>query len=512
MPAGPLLCSEPLSRYRALGLSGDPVWRSAGQLRAAVSSRLSRAHADLLAIPEVDPSGQRVDWYAPVEGEVRKLADLSPGERTALLEKVRGLHGDLTGLADLLDAPERSGAEHGFARLLRQALTAPGEETLYAVGNKPVMAFWGFSADAALPGAFITSRLPEPTLPVDHPARGQIDPGGQTNPGSRANPGAIPLTARRAAPQAMMASAPAVMGALPATRSTWWQWLLLAALLLSLLALLAWLIRPYLPHLEPQLEAEAREQALRLAVQKPQEIQQARTDTLVADNERLRLELARLTDQLAHKGGDCAAGILIPGVLLGTGPGGTALADAKPIERGAGPDIMKDNKPEPGVGPDKDKPQGANTPDDKGDKSKADANNAQKDKMDAKKDEAKPMVVPPEAKQKQTLAFLKGDWQSRTGLATAKGEQDLRPHYALNDQGKGKVSFVQKNGAVCQGPAEAGWEGGKLVIDETANPKCSDGSIYARNKIICDVGPDGAADCKGSQPGDNRSYRVQIGR
>jgi len=501
MPGGPLLCSEPLSRYRALGLSGDPIWRSAGQLRAAISSRLSRAHADLLAIPEVDPSGQRIDWYAPVEGEVRKLADLSPGERQVLLETVRGLHGDLAELAEVLDAPERSSAEYGFARLLRQALTAPGEETLYAVGGKPVMAFWGFSADAALPGAFIASRPPGPVMPV-----------GQSGPGP------APLTASRAAPAAVMASAPAVAGVLPATRSTWWQWLLLAALLLSLLAFLAWLIRPYLPHLEPQLEAAAREQALQLAVQKPREIEQVRADTLVNDNERLRLELARLTDQLAHKGGDCAAGILVPGVILGVGPNGAVLADTKPIERGAGPD-MKDNKPDSGAQPDKDKPQDAKTPGDKNDgdknaadKSKADANTPEKDKMDAKKDDAKPMVVPPEAKQKQTLAFLKGDWQSRTGLATAKGENDLRPHYALNDQGKGKVSFTQKNGAVCQGPAEAGWEGGKLVIDETANPKCSDGSVYARNKIICDVGPDGAADCKGSQPGDNRSYRVQIGR
>ena len=494
MPAGPLLSSEPLSRYRALGLSGDPVWRSAGQLRAAISSRLSRAHADLLAIPEVDPSGQRIDWYAPVEGDVRKLADLGPGERTALLEKVRGLHGDLAALADVLDAPERSSAEHGFARLLRQALTAPGEETLYAVGGKPVMAFWGFGTDTALPGAFIASRPPEPALPMAQPAIGQ--------------PAPPPLIAHRAVPQAVMASAPAMGGTLPATRSTWWQWLLLAALLLSLLAFLAWLIRPYLPHLEPQLEATAREQALQLAVQKPQAIEQARADTLVTDNEKLRLELARLTDQLAHKGGDCAAGILVPGVILGTAPNGTALADAKPIERGAASD-MKDGKPEPNAA-DKDKPQDANNPGDKGDK--ANANNAQKDKMDAKKDDTKPMVVPPEAKQQRTLAFLKGDWQSRTGLATAKGEHDLRPHYALNDQGKGKVSFTQKNGAVCQGPAEAGWEGGKLVIDETANPKCSDGGVYARNKIICDVGPDGAADCKGSQPGDNRSYHVQIGR
>src|SRR5260221_8822812 len=195
MPGGPLLCSEPLSRYRALGLSGDPIWRSAGQLRAAISSRLSRAHADLLAIPEVDPSGQRIDWYAPVEGEVRKLADLSPGERQVLLETVRGLHGDLAELAEVLDAPERSSAEHGFARLLRQALTAPGEETLYAVGGKPVMAFWGFSADAALPGAFIASRPPGPVMPV-----------GQSGPCP------APLTASRAAPSAVMASAPAPAG------------------------------------------------------------------------------------------------------------------------------------------------------------------------------------------------------------------------------------------------------------------------------------------------------------
>ena len=34
MAAGPLLVSEPLQRYRALGLAGDPVWRAAGQLRA----------------------------------------------------------------------------------------------------------------------------------------------------------------------------------------------------------------------------------------------------------------------------------------------------------------------------------------------------------------------------------------------------------------------------------------------------------------------------------------------
>ena len=92
--------------------------------------------------------------------------------------------------------------------------------------------------------------------------------------------------------------------------------------------------------------------------------------------------------------------------------------------------------------------------------------NNDKDKNTAAKDEPKPMVVPPEAKQKQDVAFLKGDWRSRTGLATATGERNIRPSYTLDDKGKGKVSFVQKNGTTCEAPAEARWDGAKLVIEE----------------------------------------------
>src|SRR5215467_12579884 len=221
MSSGPLLRSEPLQRYRALGTAGDPVWRAAGQLRAAIAQRLSREHADLLAIPEVEPSGRRIDWYAPFDGEARRLADLGEAERTQVLDKVRRLHADIGRLADTMEDPARSSAERNFARLLRHALTAPGEETLHVVDGRPVMTFWGFAADAALPGVFLRSSPP----------------------------------VVRATPQAMLASAPAV-AAIGATRAAWWQWLLLGVLLLLLLALLAWLVRPYLPHIEPYLEAQ----------------------------------------------------------------------------------------------------------------------------------------------------------------------------------------------------------------------------------------------------------------
>lgn len=474
MAAGPLLVSESLQRYRALGTAGDPIWRAAGQLRAAIAQRLSREHADLLAIPEVDPTGRRIDWYAPFDGETKKLSDLGESERAALHDKVQRLHADLARLADSMEAPERSGAERNFARLLRHALTAPGEETLHVVDGKPVMTFWGFTAEAALPGVFLAS----PPMPV--------------------RPAVLP--------EAVLASAPAIAAMMPRSRTTWWQWLLLALLLLLLLALLAWLIRPYLPHMEPRLEAEARDAALTMSVKRPADLQQARYDTLLRDNESLRLELARLTDEIGRRGGNCAAGV-VGGVIVGTADG--KALEGKPIERGAGPDVNladkandKDKGKEPGKGAD---PADKQQAQDKG----AGAPDKSQDKP---KDEPKPMKVPPEAQQKQDLTFLKGDWRSRTGLATATGENDLRPSYTLDDKGKGKVSFVQKNGATCEAPAEARWDQGKLMIEEKANPKCSDGRTYARNTVNCEIGPDGTAQCKGTQPGDTRSYNVQIGR
>jgi len=487
MAAGPLLVSEPLQRYRALGMAGDPVWRAAGQLRTAIAARLSRKHADLLAIPEVDPTGQRIDWYAPFEGEARKLSDLSETERAPLLDEVHRLHGEIAGLADSMEAPQRSSAERNFARLLRHALTAPGEDALYIVDGKPVMTFWGFSADAALPGVFLASPPPAPRSAVG----------------------------ARAIPEAVLASAPAVVAT--GTRSVWWQWLLLGMLLMLLLALLAWLVRPYLPHIEPYLEAEARDRALSLAVRQPLELQQTRVITLQQDNENLRLELARLTDELSRRGGDCAAGVI--------GPGGTIVGtvNGPPIERGAAPDTPPAadiNLAAKDAGKDMAKDQGKGPDDknvDKGDAKGPDPQDKNQDKnndkdKNAAKDEPKPMVVPPEAKQKQDLAFLKGDWRSRTGLATATGERDIRPSYTLDDKGKGKVSFVQKNGTTCEAPAEARWDGAKLVIEEKANPKCADGRTYARNTVNCEVGADGVAKCNGSQPGDTRSYHVQIGR
>jgi hypothetical protein len=62
----------------------------------------------------------------------------------------------------------------------------------------------------------------------------------------------------------------------------------------------------------------------------------------------------------------------------------------------------------------------------------------------------------------------------------------------------------------CEAPAEARWDGAKLVIEEKANPARR--AHLCAQHVNCEVGADGVAQCNGSQPGDKRSYRVQIGR
>ena len=317
-----------------------------------------------------------------------------------------------------MEAPQRSSAERNFARLLRHALTAPGEDTLYVVDGKPVMTFWGFTADAALPGVFLASP---PVAP--RPAVRAADARSRAGLGAR----------RRRRRYALGVVAVAAAG---------------ACCCCCMLALLAWLVRPYLPHLEPYLEAEARDRALSLAVRQPLELQQTRVNTLQQDNENLRLELARLTDELSRRGGDCAAGIVGPGGVIVGAVHGRADRTRRRARRAAGRRRQRGRQGRrqgpgqgSGQGPRRQECRQGQRQGTRSARQDPQDKSNDKDKTAAAKDEPKPMVVPPEAKQKQDLAFLKGDWRSRTGLATATGERDIRPSYTLDDKGKGKVSL-----------------------------------------------------------------------
>lgn len=60
-----LLRSGNLDDYQAVGGGGQAVFDSALQIRETLRLRKQQAMADCLAIPQVNDSGDRVDWYSP---------------------------------------------------------------------------------------------------------------------------------------------------------------------------------------------------------------------------------------------------------------------------------------------------------------------------------------------------------------------------------------------------------------------------------------------------------------
>ncbi|MWL74710.1 ssrAB-activated protein, partial [Escherichia coli] len=65
-----LLRSGNLDDFQAVGGGGQAVFESALQIREALRLRKQQSIVDCLAIPQVNDEGDRVDWYAPVEGSV----------------------------------------------------------------------------------------------------------------------------------------------------------------------------------------------------------------------------------------------------------------------------------------------------------------------------------------------------------------------------------------------------------------------------------------------------------
>ena len=127
------------------------------QLTGALRRYLSPAIASVFAEPVRTADGRHVDWFTTLTGQPTPLAAL-PVERRA---RVRRLLDERIGAirALTLRLPELEPGT-GLDRLLRQAVTYPSEDVLYAVDGQPVITFWGY-------GEVPPDRL----APVPGPAR-----------------------------------------------------------------------------------------------------------------------------------------------------------------------------------------------------------------------------------------------------------------------------------------------------------------------------------------------------
>lgn len=193
---------------RPLGAAGQ---RNHALVTDAVASRLSSAHALLFSEPSPTPDGVAVDWYAPIEGPVRRLDELNAEEQENLRGRIAGLTRDILQFAEELKATGQE-ADRRLAEALENALEVPDGGAIWLIGEQPVLVNWAHSRDIdKAPRGVIRRLAPAPARPAVAPPPPVVEPP------------PVPVAAVRRTPWDML---------------WWFGWLLLAALMLWALYLL----------------------------------------------------------------------------------------------------------------------------------------------------------------------------------------------------------------------------------------------------------------------------------
>lgn len=194
--------------FRPLGTAGQVAIESWSVLTTLLARELSSAHAALFAEPVVDATRGETDWYAEGDGTPMPIGLADPGVRQAVLTERTRLQQDISGLAvRKRSAPDES--QRFLGDMLGLALSVPGDDQVYVLGNRPVLVAWGHAPSGAAPEQ-------------------------------------VALTGRSAAPPVAMTILPPP--GLPAAVSGLRRWLipaLLASLLLPLVALLLLFVDPF---------------------------------------------------------------------------------------------------------------------------------------------------------------------------------------------------------------------------------------------------------------------------
>ena len=257
---------------RPLGVRGDPLHAVASQLLAVIRRRLGDGPADLLAEPQMRETGDGIDWYAARSGPVRRLADLDETERARVLATVQDHLESIRTLGGQLKDSSASEEARLIGRSLELATTRPSDDFVYLVDGQPVIAAWGYEADAAASlQAFAAPPVPMPPRPA-----------------------------------ALLASAPALLPA----RLGWAPWLsalLFGLLLLLLLLMTSWLLRACAP-VDPTLNLATMETPAPPAPEPPPDptpVLKASLDDAQADANKLKVELAALEANLKDKVAQC---------------------------------------------------------------------------------------------------------------------------------------------------------------------------------------------------------------
>lgn len=129
--------------FLTLGANGQAVFDSAWQIRETLRLRNQQAIADTLAIPQINDSGSRIDWYAPNPGRITSWAAASEEQRVSAIHYLEHCQTNVKLLSSQCLRSEKTVLQL-FGSLLTKILQFPASQYIYLVDDKPVITFWGF--------------------------------------------------------------------------------------------------------------------------------------------------------------------------------------------------------------------------------------------------------------------------------------------------------------------------------------------------------------------------------
>ncbi|EOC0551874.1 ssrAB-activated protein [Cronobacter sakazakii] len=452
-----LLRSGDLDDFQSVGENGQAVFESALQIRETLRLR-KQPLVELLAIPQLNEEGDRVDWYSPVSGKVMGWASASREERERALRFLESALSSARALSKRCLESEKT-AQQLFGALLAKAVQFPGANFLYLVDGKPVITFWGFvnlnqgarddvleclrEAEPIEPEIIMTpleEPEPEPTplmmtepdapllaTPPVSPAPVAPAPAAPVH-ASAAALAAYAAEAEATAPPEETAPAP-VKAPTPARRSRvpLWTWPLAAAVVMGAVA------APVTWYLLQQKETAA--PTVSVAQIKAQEIAPAPVKSV-----------------------DAPAAPAAPVVAV-------APTTSLPLAE------AKVTPPAPVV---EEKPVAAPAPVDK---------NA--------------LVMDANQVKAGTTRFLNGTWRLSIGSPDPiTGKATSMRVEMKNNKGTARVTLGDN--VVCKAELFSGLhQTGELMIKTRGKARCSDGSRYPMPEVACKAGPNDVAECTG---------------